>query len=54
MATTLLQPFFRYRVFDVNGNPGAFFKLKTSVAGTVDTPKATFSDFEGLVIKVDC
>lgn len=49
MVTTLLQPFFRYRVFTVNGNPGAFFKLKTSVAGTVDTPKATFRDFEGLV-----
>lgn len=49
MVTTLLQPFFRYRVFDVNGNPGAGFKLKTSVAGTVDTPKATFIDFAGLV-----
>jgi len=49
MVTTLLQPFFRYRVFNVNGDPGAFFKLKTFVAGTVDTPKATFQDFEGLV-----
>ena len=48
MVTALLQPFLRYRVFTVNGDPGAFFKLKTFVAGTVDTEKATFKDFEGL------
>jgi len=47
MTTALLQPFLRYRVFNINGDPGAFFQLATKVAGT-DTLKATFKDFEGL------
>jgi hypothetical protein len=49
MVTTLFQPFGKYRVFTVNGDPGAFFRLNTFLAGTVNTPKATFQDAEGLV-----
>lgn len=46
---TVFQPFARFRVFDINGNPGHNFRLHTYVAGTVNTPKATFQDLDGLV-----
>lgn len=49
MVTTLFQPFPKWRVFDDDGVPAIGFKLFTFVAGTVDTPKATFKDLEGLV-----
>ena len=47
--STLFHPFPRFRVLTINGDPGVFYRLHTYVAGTVNTPKATFQDFAGQV-----